>query len=224
MGYRVADDFCGVHFRVCGERAERTERRERGWFSFWSHRIWVHDFRSAAGRAKAGANVADWTRAGLDARALVAGVAEPTDDFVSWRISFWRHSDQRADVAADYYGGERSVWSGIAALRTAGDDDGREAGNDLRRDWECAETIAGRGGPRCRDDLRVAGDRKIRERGWPACGRIQRDTVDGDNKRRRGGSGRRRDCCAYRGGVRASAKVLFERDAAVPRASEVARI
>src|ERR1700675_341280 len=151
MGNRIARDFCRVHRRVrgvCGECAERTERRQRAWFGFWSDRIRVHDFCGAAWGAKTRACLEDWSGASVDARALVAGIAELAGDFISWGISFWRDAHQRIDVAADYYGCERPVRGGAATLRAARDDDRRQAGNDLRRNRKCAETAARRGGSR----------------------------------------------------------------------------
>ena len=140
--------FASVYVVYATSEPSGPHGRQRGGSGFWRDRIWVHDFRGAAGGAEAGANLADWARAGVDARAFVAGVAELAGNFISWGISFWRDADERADVAADYYRGERSVWGGAATLCATGDDDRREAGNDLRRDWKCAETAAGRSGPR----------------------------------------------------------------------------
>src|SRR5580658_5687360 len=182
MGHRIADYGCGVYGRVpgvCGARAGRATGRQRTRFDLWSDWIRLHDFRGAARRTKARADMEDWTRPGVDARTPLARLLEFADDFVSWRISFWRNADERAHVVADHYGRERSVWRGAATLRTARDDLGREAGNDLRRNWECAESVARRSGSRRRGDLWAAGACEIRKRRWPTRGRIQRGADDG---------------------------------------------
>src|SRR5271168_1951832 len=142
MGARIAGDSRGVHSRlcpVCGQCTQWTARRQRGGFDFWSDWIWVHGLRGAVGGAEAGADLADWARTGLDARALMARTAELAGDSVSWWISFWGDADERVDVAANYYGDKRSVWRGVTTLLAADDDDGRAAGNDLRRNRKCAQ-------------------------------------------------------------------------------------
>src|ERR1700674_2657600 len=104
MGNRIARDFCRVHRRVrgvCGECAERTEGQQRVWFDFWSDWIRVHDFCGAAGSAETDACLADWTSASVDARALVAGFAQPAGDALTERISFCANADERSVVAAD---------------------------------------------------------------------------------------------------------------------------
>src|SRR5580704_1415163 len=110
MGNRIAGDVCGIHGRlrvICGECANRAERRERTGLDVWRDWLRVHDIRGAAGGAQTGARLANWARAGVDARALVAGLVELAGDSVSWWISFWRDANERLDVAADCYRRER---------------------------------------------------------------------------------------------------------------------
>src|SRR5580704_10313433 len=225
MGDRIADSSRCVHDRlrgVCDARTGRAARRKRAGLDVWRNWIRFHAFRGAAGRTKTGSDMADWTSAGVDARAPMARLAELAHDFVSRRISFWRDVDARSDVAADYYGSQRSVWRGAATLRAASDDHGCEAGDDLRRNRQRAKAAAGRGGSQRRSDLRAAGDWQIGERGSAARGRLQRGADNGDKQRRRGSRGG--DGGAKRRRMRAFAKILFERDASVPGAAKDARI
>src|SRR5262249_39966646 len=149
-----------------------------------------------------------------------AGIAEFARHSVSRRISFWRDADERVDVAALHYRGERTVWRGIAAFCPAGDDERRKTRNDLRRNRKCAGAAARRNGTRGGGALRSAGHRQIFERGSAACRRIQRGTRDFRDGRRRGGDGRDGNDCAAGGRTRAAAKLLFERNEAVSFAAE----
>ena len=89
-----------AHAVIC---AKRAARRQRPGLDVWSDRIRLHDICGAAWCAKASACLADRACTGMDARTLVAGIAELAGYFISRRISFWRHADERADVVADYY-------------------------------------------------------------------------------------------------------------------------
>src|SRR5579863_7109539 len=128
------------------ERATGSARRQRDWTFFRRGGICIHDLCGGVGGAQTGTDVADWPRESVDARTSLAGIAFAAADFISWGISFWRRADGGADVAADCYGGQRSLWRGAAELDSQENDGGTSAGNNLRRDWTRAGIAGGRGG------------------------------------------------------------------------------
>src|SRR5689334_18150050 len=142
MGDRIAGNFSGGDYRLCGGRSgifRRAARWKRDWTNVWSARIRLHDLRGAAGSAKARADVEAGARARVDARAFVAWTVKSANDFVTRGISLWRDVDARSDVAADSNSGKRTLRSSAATLHSARHDVGREAGNDLRRNRKRAE-------------------------------------------------------------------------------------
>src|SRR6266478_4162639 len=150
MGTRLAGNFCGgTSYVFPGGLACPTGAtgRECDWIDFWRIGICIHDFCSGIGRAETCSYVASGPRESMDARAPLAWAIVAAFNLVSWRIPFWRDADASADVAADCYRGERRLWRAAAEFYSKKNDGGYSTGNDLRRDFSCAEIVTRGGGP-----------------------------------------------------------------------------
>ena len=126
LGTRLAGILSGisviVYVALRNQRTFRPARRQHDWPDLRHRRIRIHAFCGVAGRAQTCADMAVRSRASLDARASLAGFAQPSVDFVPRRISLRRRTDARADVAADHHRCERPVRRRLAELRSANHD------------------------------------------------------------------------------------------------------
>src|SRR5438128_8901386 len=147
MGAGFAGNFRDVPCAVCAlcvERSARSARRKRDWTCVRSDWFWFHDFCGGVGCAEACSYVENRPCEIVDEGTSVAWTARASTDFISWWISFRRDVDTNSDVAADRYGGERSLRRAATEFHSEENDRRHSPGNDLRRDLSRAGIIARR--------------------------------------------------------------------------------
>src|SRR5437773_7560882 len=147
MGAGCVQNFGEVACAVCAlyvERSVRSARRKRDWAAVRSDWFWFHDFCGGVGRAQACSYVENRPCEIVDEGTSVAWTARASVDLISWGISFRRDADTNSDVAADRYGGERSLRRAATEFHSEENDRRHSPGNDLRRDLSRTGIIARR--------------------------------------------------------------------------------
>src|ERR1700678_4272501 len=144
MADRFADHFGRVPVRVYrlrGEFARWAQWRVRYRPDFRNRRVRLHDLRGLAGRAKESGHLASGSRPNLAARASVAGLAQPANDFFSRWFSVWWRADQSTHDLAHYSSGERPVRGSFAALHAPHDDLRSSHGDNFRANRSRARPV-----------------------------------------------------------------------------------